>query len=237
MEQRPPDQARFERIEAYLTGAMPAAERDAFRAELERDAMLRAEVDAQQENVWAVQLGGFEKLVRTTMQAEAPRRNMTWLRYAAAMLVVMGASVWFLSRPPLNERLYAEHHYTDPGLPVPMSVLGDPAFYDGMVSFKQEAYAAARATWAPLLLAEPANDTLLFYTALTYMEEGATPEALPLLRSVAEHARSVFSEKARWYLFLSYLRIDDRAAAVSLALEKDPLYGDRVRAILDAWKP
>lgn len=233
-------QERFEALEAFLLGTMPEGDRVRFEEELEADPQLKDELEAMRENVLAVELGAFSKTLKSVVAsvAEDDGRNaqngFSWggvLKYAAVVALVFGAAAWFFLQPSPNERLYAEYHVTDPGLPVPMSLVDDAAFHDAMVSFKEGAFADAQRKWSGLLNERPTNDTLGYFLAQTYLENDDPKAALPLLKKVAADTSSIFRGKAQWSLFLLGVRLNDPVLLDSIALEADPTYGERVRAI------
>jgi tetratricopeptide (TPR) repeat protein len=233
---------RFEDIEDYVLERMEAPRRHAFEQDLATDAGLREELELERDNILAVELAGFERTLKSIAAAgEGPgqvhRGRTVWLRAAAAAAVLVGALAWWFSRPPLNERLFAQAYVTDPGLPVPMSTLGDPAFQDAMVAYKLEDYAEAEGKWERLLKAAPGNDTLAFYIASAELAQGKAGEAVPHFREVAVNASSAFQGKARWFLYLAYLQSGDREAMRQMDMAKDPEYGERAREIEAQMQP
>jgi len=237
MNQNPIDRTRFEAIEAYVLGSMPMDERSAFESEMTKDSALRAEVELQRENTLAVELGAMERTLKA-MRAEhaglAEPGSAGWtnyLKYAAAIAIVLSAALWMLTRPSASERLFAEHYTADPGLPVPMSATDDPAFHDAMVAFKLGDLAEARVKWSTLLQAEPTNDTLRYYIASAALAMDDAAAAIPLFASVAADPTSGFRTKAQWYLFLAYVNAGDIAKAKGMPFDDDPTYGERVREI------
>jgi hypothetical protein len=230
------DRPTFEAIEAYVLDRMAPAERAAFEQRMADDAALRAEVELERENIRAVELGGMERIIRRVREEHAVRREQgggwtTWLKYAAVVAVLLGGALWFILRPSTNERLFAEHFAPDPGLPVAMGATDDPAFADAMVSYKEGKYAEARAKWEPMALAHLGNDTLRYYLASAALGMGDVDFAVPLLEGVAADPASAFAGKARWYLFLAYIRKGERQQALSVPLDDDPVYGERVRKL------
>lgn len=229
-------QGRFEDIEAYLLGSLPAAERLRFEQELNTDAELRAEVAMQRENMLAVELGGMQQTLRRIMAQDEERGTTGWghyLKYAAAVAALLIGALWWFSRPPVNERLFAEYHQTDPGLPVPMSVTRDPAFQDAMVAYKMGEYKEAVAKWSGLLPASSAKDTLNYYIASAHLANGETAMAIPFFEAVTSDPASVFHEKAKWFLFLSFLREGHYAEMRALGMEQDSTYGERAGRIME----
>lgn len=235
MSDRTLDRATFEAIEAYVLERMDAAERIAFEQRLAADPLLRAELELEREHIRAVELGGLESMLKGIAAAErGASGGGHWprlLKYAAVVALVAGGALWWALRTPLNERLFAEHFVADPGLPVAMGVLDDPAFADAMVAYKEAAYPEARNKFGSLLEREPGNDTLRYYMACTALALNDPGTAIPHLRSIVEAGSSAFSAKARWYLFLAYVRNGDTEMARALDLDADPTYGGRARTI------
>ncbi|MBK9422246.1 MAG: hypothetical protein IPN44_14530 [Flavobacteriales bacterium] len=235
---------RFEAIEAYLLGTMPPEERHRFEQELAADALLRDEVELQGENTLAIELAG---ITRTLQAVREEHREMSpaasgksWtihLKYAAMVAVLMVGAVWWIARPPENERLFAEYYVEDPGLPVPMSAVNDPVFQDAMVAYKLGDFAEARNKWGDLLQREPSNDTLRYYMANTYLAEGDAQAAIPLYESVAGAPGSAFHDKARWYLFLSYLHEGRLNELPDTMLARDTYYGEKERSVRSRIHP
>jgi hypothetical protein len=235
------DRTTFETIEAYVLDRLSTADRAAFEERMAADAELCQEVALQQEHIRAVELGGFLRTVQQAGTAHAtparggPRPNL-W-RYAAMVALILAAAAWWLARPSNNERLFAEHFRPDPGLPVAMGTTTDPVFADAMVSYKEGAYAKARGAWMTMLRTEPTNDTLQYYIASSLLAEEHVAEAIPLLEILATNADAAFRDRARWYLFLAYIRTGRTAEALAMPLEDDPSHGAQVRTIKQRLEP
>lgn len=235
------DRDRFESIEDRVLGTMSTVERTRFEGEMTNDADLREEVQLQRENTLAIELGGLFRLLKivgaeqASLQADHVSGRTGWkryLKYAAAVAIILCASLWILSRPSTNERLFAEHFSADPGLPSPMSATNDFAFHDAMVAYKLGDYEEARSKWVPLLQAEPSNDTLRYYIASAALGMEDEAAAIPLFEGLTNGTASIFQHKSRWYLFLAYIKEGQVAKAKEVSLDDDATYGERVRAIM-----
>lgn len=233
------DRGTFETIEDFVLGRMKSVELARFEKRLEDDHELGLELEIQRENILAVELGGFERELKRTLRMEKTGyMERSWPRVlwiaATAALLIAGAA-WWLMRPASNDRLFASYFVVDPGLPVAMGAATDPAFDDAMVAYKLGNYEEAFVKWTGMLVLEPTNDTLLYFSAQAALAEGRAPEAITLLSSIPRDSR--FQEKTRWALFLAYVRTGDKDAAVAMGLENDPSYGPHVRAILPQMRP
>lgn len=234
------DRSTFEAIEAYVLERMNAAERMAFEQRMAGDAALREEVELERENIRAVELGGVTRMLKGIVAEGAARVNganwSRYLKYAAAVAVLIAGAIWWSIRPPHHERLFTEHFAADPGLPVAMGTTAVPVFADAMVSYKEGRYAEARAKWSPLLQDEPMNDTLRYYMASAWLAEGDAAAAIPMLKSVSEEEASTFRVKAKWYLFLAYVRNGRTGDAMALGFADDPIHAERANAIKSELK-
>ena len=231
------DRPTFEAIEAYVLGRMTDPERAAFEHRMASDPDLLAEVGIERENIQAVELGGISRILKSIAAEGSVHEPKTrsWsglLKYAAMVAALTSAIIWWVSRSSVNEQLFTAHFKCDPGLPVVMGATDDPIFADAMVAYKLGDYAEARAKWAPLLAAEPTNDTLLYYIANAWLAEDHSEQAIPELETLVQAPGSAFHTRARWYLFLAYVRSGEANKAQALGLTEDPVYGARVRSIL-----
>ncbi len=229
-------QQQFEQLEAYILHRMEAAEKARFETMLEQDPVLRAAYEMQREHMLALELAGMEALLREmAAEPEAKRSGGPgpgrWLKYAAAVVLLLAGGVWWATRPSATERAFAEHHWPDPGLPVPMHITKDPLFQDAMVAYKLGEAKEAADKWRSILALGPANDTLIYFIAQAELQLGDAAAAGQGFAVVAADSSSVFRAKARWYLYLALLRQGDFAGMDSLQMEQDPLYGERARDI------
>lgn len=229
------DRSTFEAIEAYVLDRLGAEERAAFEQRMAGDAALRGEVELERENIRAVELGGVTRVLNQVIAEERAQESTAgwsrYLKYAAVIAVLVSGGIWWATRATPGEQLFAEHFVADPGLPVTMSATNDPAFSDAMVSYKEGNYSVARAKWSPLLQQEPMNDTLRYYIASASLAMDDEAAATPLLEGLANDTASAFRAKSQWYLFLAYIKQGQVENARALSLDKDPTYGERVRAI------
>ena len=238
---------RFSMIEDYLLDRMPPDVRAGFEVRLAQDAELREETQAMRDSILAIQLGGFSRKLKEVVDDEGRvipiggrntgSRPWQYFAYAASIAALIAVAFWFFTRPPLNERLFTQYHYPDPGLPVAMSATDDHLFHDAMVAYKLGDHQEARMKWNSLLAADPGNDTLIYFLGSSYLNEGNAPEAIPFFEMVAKDPNSVFRSKADWYLFLAHLRSGEVDKALAVAPVNDPTYGERAKEVISKLDP
>lgn len=237
------DRTRFERIESYLLDRMGLEERAHFQQELLEDPSLQAELELQRENTLAIELGGMDRQLKQLRaeHAEQPSAGHgKWtglLKYAAAVALLIGAALWYMARPNVNEKLYAEFHVADPGLPVPMSATSKPIFHDAMVDYKMGTYDKAIAKWQTQLADAPNNDTLRYYIATAHLEAGEYYAAIELYKGLLDGGNSSFRTKAEWYLFLAHLRAGNEVAVRATVVSADSPYASRITTIKERLGP
>lgn len=237
------DRTRFERIETYLLDRMGLEERAHFQQELLEDPSLQAELELQRENTLAIELGGMDRQLKQLRAEHAEQPSAShgkWtglLKYAAAVALLIGAALWYMARPNVNEKLYAEFHVADPGLPVPMSATSKPIFHDAMVDYKMGNFDKAIAKWQTQLADSPDNDTLRYYIAAAHLEAGELNAAIELYQGLVENSATTFRSKAEWYLFLAYLRAGNEAAVRATVVAPDSPYASRIVTIKERLGP
>jgi hypothetical protein len=223
---------RFDRIEAHLDGEITFAE---LAAELKAadGEELRMEVESARAARMAVfAAGAREDLAvlhrRETTPAKVRRFPPWWAIAAAVLLLVVAVTWWLLPTENANGR-YADYLYADPGLPVVMGTLDDPAFAEAMTRFKQEDYRAAAAGFRVLAEEQVANDTISYYYGISTLLAGEPAAAVTPLEAVARDETSLFREKAEWMLALVYLEAERVAEAREVLTDIRDRPGHRFR--------
>jgi tetratricopeptide (TPR) repeat protein len=216
-------QALFEQIEAYLSGKMPEAEQAAFAKRLAVEHDLQTEVELVKASIEAIEQESLNAAMNDWHQDSpaSSRQNLPWLAMAAGFAVIVAAAWWFLfSEQRTNDALFAQYATIEPGLSVPMSASAAQsyAFYDAMVDYKAEKYELAISKWETQLQTFPSNDTLVYFIGVAHFNDEQFAAAAQRFESVLDIAPSVFADKARLYLMLSWLKTgqSDRIQAFNI---------------------
>lgn len=216
----------FERIEQYLTGQLPEAEKADFERKLATDPGLQQEV----ETVQLLLLGIEEASLRNKLPAfhaglpaekkparQSPVRHLSARRFliAAAVLgVVLLAGWWLFLKPDQSSTLYQTYYSPDPGLMTTMGASDEYDFEKAMVDYKRGHYPLALAAWKKMEAAGQQSDTLSYFIASACLASGKTAEARTYLDKVVKQPNSSFISDAYWYIALSYIPENKKDSAV-----------------------
>jgi hypothetical protein len=213
----------LERIERFVTGQMEQNEAGKFEEQLAADITLREKTEeikllllGIREQSLREQLKQLdkkeEKLLSKNSRVIFLRRN---LLLVASILLIVGLTGWWLfADNSSNEKRYSQFYKPDPGLATVMGNSDNYDFEKAMVEYKNEEYNKALAAWNILLKKQPANDTLLYFTAMAYQAKGDCDSAITNLQPVAENIQSAFNKDACWYLGLCWLKKKENQKAI-----------------------
>jgi tetratricopeptide (TPR) repeat protein len=210
-------QEEFERIERYLIGEMPEAERLAFEQEMAADGSLRQyvkEIKIILEEVETTNLRHtldrfHEEIAATkTVPLSLQSKKLAWIPWAVAASLILALGLWVLvgGGRSANERLFTTYFEPDPGLVTAMGVSDQYEFDRGMVDYKMAQYQAAIERWEKLLQQKPKNDTLNYFLGASYLASEQSDMAAAYFQTALESQNSIFADDAWWYLGLTWLK-------------------------------
>ena len=138
------------------------------------------------------------------------------LGIAASVVFLIGLFwVIHLNKAPSFQKQLAQVEL-DPGLPTLLGTSQEVAFGEGMNAYKLRDFEVAKTYWSPLLIANPSNDTLLFYLAQVDLGTGQNKAAQEKLEQIEAQKESPFREKVNWYLAIAALRLAEPTTAIEL---------------------
>lgn len=230
---------RFDEVENYLTNKMSGEERKRFEQRCEEEPDLSAEVDETQILIDGIRFAAAERsredvldqLQRYTgreEEREAARfeigrftrsKQMNWsmMAVAASALLLIGLGLFIFSKAKqvTPDQIFAEYYETFPNLEV-RNVRGMQGELDlrrqAYWAYDQQDYEEAEELLTDWLSADAGTDADLFYLALTQMELKKWESALQALQKVDE-AGGKYSMDAKWYMGLTYLKLDQKEKA------------------------
>lgn len=207
-------------MEAYLSGGMTQEEHAAFGARLQTEPALqeaRLLIIGIREASLMEKLGSFHAAT-ANVRSIAPKRIRTYWMAAAASVILIALSVALFWKSS-DDKLAASYFEPDPGLPTAMGSVDNYAFSRGMVDYKTGKYKQAIEAWRPLIAANHGNDTLHYFSGVSYLALHKADSAQHHLLQVWNNSQSSFRTDAGWYLALALLSQSKKTEARSL-LEK-----------------
>ena len=202
------DQELFEQIEAYLLDSMTTEERSRFETQLAADPSLQKELELQRQLLAIVSVESFNAAPKSAPTQTANITSISKWYWAAAAVLIFISGFWFFQNQTATPQKLANQYFSpDPGLPVTMSSSSQYQFYDGMVSYKEADYEKAIAIWKSIATTNRQSDTLQYFIGVAYLNRDHYNDALQQLLPLAE-GNGNWKEKARWYLSLTYLKLN-----------------------------
>ncbi|WP_299547057.1 hypothetical protein [Seonamhaeicola sp.] len=202
----------IEEIEKYLLGHMSLEESVSFEKRMDTNPVLKNQVEDFRVLIKAIEIKSLKDQlhhISTDLDKENTKPGLgikKWL-IAASLLVFVGtASIWFLKRPPVHERLFDSYFHKDPGLPTTMGNSQSLVFTEAMTNYKRENYQSAIREWESMLKTDSENDTLNYFIGMAHLADKNAKQSVPFLESVVKNKHSVFLDDTYYYLALAYLK-------------------------------
>lgn len=160
---------------------------------------------------------------------------MRWW-WAAAAVLAIGATAWWMIARDTPQQLAIEFAYTEPGLPV---LMGSSGSMDAIMNaYKQGDMAVAGDLLNASLARELMNDTLNYFAGVVAMRSDNCAEAI--VRFDLVQAASRFHSQARYQMALCALGNGDvqqaREQLERVETGPDAQLADRARHLLDRLK-
>ena len=241
-----------EKIDQYLTNRLGEKERADFNQEIATNSDLRDEVNVQRALLGGITAGGNRQL-KTRLKAmheaatqaeEKPEarvvqlRSRRWMAVAASVAILAIALWFFVAQPADNQALFANYYepYQTNLTTRDMADTNPLAQIDAL--YKAGKYAEVIPIIEAELTKTPGNAKLSLAAGVSYLELGNLDKTQFHFKRAA--ANELLQEVAHWYLALTYLKQEDKAAAVSL-LEKlkanaSPHYQAKATDLLEKLK-
>ncbi len=208
----------FELIEQYLVNKLSPEELASFNEKNRTDIKWMKKVEevklllvGVRETKLVKSLEGFHDELRLensspVKSASVFRLNTRWM-VAASLFIIASITTWLLvTGKTQNEKLYSRYYQPDPGLMTAMGSSDNYLFEKGMVSYKNGEYKNAIETWAPLLLENPASDTLQYFLGVAHQATGDDKRAKQHLEIILKDSTNYFYHDACWYLGILLLK-------------------------------
>jgi tetratricopeptide (TPR) repeat protein len=214
-------------IERYNAGEMDDAEKKWFRKELEENKKLRHEVDLRRRTDTILKekdiislrnkLTVIEKNREANIPAKSSRKPVN-MKYAAAIaaMVLIGGFALFRSNSLSNEEIlnkyYKTYEVTTPSRSY--SASADPDYIMAMDYYKIHDYRKAALYFTKVLENDPEDMESHLLHGLVNFENSNYPEAERSFGKVIDNKDNMYTEDARWYLSLCYIKTNDQDKAM-----------------------
>jgi len=230
-----------DRIDHYLLNKMDDNEREAFENDLNSDPELRRLTRNRQVIIMGIK-AGFNSELKEKLKAEDTRRKnafpekrIQYLSAIAAIVIIGLFSQVFLSRIKNDPaRIYSEYYRTYPNVSIPIS-RSEENSENPYYLYETGDFRGALSEFKSLIEAEPGNETVLFYAAITCMELLDFDNAIKYLEIVAGEDQNRFTRPSYWYLSLAYINsenIEEASAWLEKLAEGDDIYSNDAKKIL-----
>ncbi len=217
-------QEDFERIEDYLSGKMPEAERRVFEQEINANASLGRKVneiriilEEVETDILRQKMDKFHQEIESNEKESITQgsKKLAWIPWAVAASLIFALGLWVLldGGQSANERLFEAYYKPDPGLVMAMSQSDQYEFDRGMVDYKLGKYQFAIERWEKLLQQKPKNDTLNYFLGASYLALEESEKAISYFQETLEYPKSIFADDSWWYLGLAWLKQGEIAKA------------------------
>ncbi len=206
-----------ELIDNYLKGHLDKTEELSFLQKMEGDETLRKEVTLRKWVIEGINIAHEEdlkkKLTEFDKSIDAKRkRTQTWYIAACISAVVVTISMFLWSAKP-NPK---DFDITEIGLPVVMGVNDHVDFNNAMSAFKAGDYEKSSNLFEKLLIASPTNDTLLYFSAISFYRTDKVDFAIERFKKIDS---GTYLEKARYRLAIAFWTQGGRDQAITLLKE------------------
>ena len=218
-----------EKIDPYLDGELEGEEKKSFEKSMEQDSELEKEV---RQNILLREVieKGYQENMRTNIrkwknegqQTKAKSTiNIRKLAYrlaaAASVLLLFGISLFAIVVPQYsNSRIAARYYEPETDLGQIRGSRDGDIIRQSFENYEQGNYSGA----IPGFLRFPDNDKALYGLGLSYYQIKDFDNAAQIFRTLVDRDNIEYTEKAEFYLLLSYLHADQTGTEFQQLLDK-----------------
>lgn len=248
--------ARIEEIEGYLYNELPEDKMAAFEAGLSSNQGLAEEMNLVKETDRALQESDIMRL-RSNLQgiagdiaaqkqgqrsfaAKTVARKILVSSVAASLVLALGIA-GLLSRQPSSGEIYRKFYstYQTAGISRSAGTATDQTMALALQKYNSREYGAALDLLRQVLAGNPNHAAGHFYAGAAFQETGKYPNAIKEYETVITDKDNLFTEQARWYTALCYLRTGENKKAYAQLkgiAKNDGFYQLKAQAILKKIK-
>jgi hypothetical protein len=160
--------------------------------------------------------------------------------YSMAAILIVGIVTVFYAflRRPVHETLFRQYYQPYPNtIPLVRSQTQVGKLELAMMEYEAENYRASLNILQEIIREEPENITAHFYAGISNLSLNESRRAIVLFQKVLDAEKGDFTDHARWYLGLAYLKSKDKKQASSIfrdIINADGIYKKQSEELLFA---
>ena len=239
------DEEDIELIEAYLRGSLDEQALAAFQKRRQDDADFDREVidysqiingiRTTQERDFMSKLRHWEGEIENRKETKVVPLRTIFSIAASVVLVSLVGVYLFRNGQRDHEQLFQEYFQPYENVISERSGKNDN-LQRGMELYDQKKYDEAIVELKLAAIEDPDNSSVRCYLGIAYLAAGRAQEAKTMFESIVHGDRSLIKEVAEWNLAMTYLKLDNEAAAKKILEEiiqqKDHLYLEQAGELL-----
>lgn len=229
-----------------LDGVLTAEQEERFRQYMDQDTEFAQEYALQQGMVDALRSNHEQALrqqfqaIYNQVEARQQRRKVVYYGMVAAIgMMLLGTLAWWYlgMRSPSSQQLFITYYTPYQADPLVRGKAPAGAYQQAIGYYRDGRYRAA----IPLLKEVLATDTsrqdkLRLLLGNSYLQVDSTTQAVQYLTPVAASDDPMMQQFGQWYLALSYLRVNDTAAAHTVLKRisnQTGMYSEKAGALIE----
>jgi tetratricopeptide (TPR) repeat protein len=163
-----------------------------------------------------------------------------WYAAASLLLIALVAGSLILINPGGYSPAKLFKMYYKSGETIGVSRSGNGNMVEALLYFSKNDYKAADGLFEKILVNDPQNFAVMYYSGISNIEMKNYPKAIQMFESIIQNGDNLYIENAEWYLGLSYLvegNVDKANKHFeSIASSPDNYYAKDAKSILEKIK-
>lgn len=214
-------------IERYLDGEMDHEQARAFLRELGENNDLAREFQFELDMNRAISdqdMIDLRNKISGVLRQSSQRRtglvrhlvSSPYRIAAAASVIILVAAAFFIFLMPqktTSDRLFHTYYDSDQPLRITRS---NSELIEALRNYQNKDYEKAIEQFNIILLNDPDNSAVRFYTSISYIETKQFDQAITYLTDISTNNRSAYQKPSEWFLALCYLKIGKQPEAADL---------------------
>lgn len=157
---------------------------------------------------------------------------------AAGLAVLVVCTLVFFLKNQDPKNLYEAYYQPYPMYLTTRSVIStDETLNQAIGAYEQENYESAWSLFLNILVDDPDDMGVMFYTAMSALQIERYPDAVAGLKKVVKQGENIYAVPAEWYLGLVYIKTGDIRNArkvLEIIVEKETDFSEDAKSLLES---